>query len=554
VNGPSGPGPRPLEGPGGPAGDVPHGRPEGDASNGAGAKRPLSRRAMLARLAMGTAAAGAAAVLGAIVVDESDRGGQPSRAPAYPEDLALPQLASAASNATAGPAQVFKSRPDLRPPTVTVDVRSADFGSELVLTDSHAGPAQQGPMIIDGNGDLVWFLPLSAGSDTALRAFNLRSYSYRGENLLAWFQGAVVNAHGEGHYELYGSTYEKFGQVYAKNGYQGDLHEFMITPAGTALFTCYGQASADLSRYGGAKQGTYFYGVVQEVDLGTGKLLFEWRSDDHVSFDQSYQPASPDSPWDYFHINSIDVDPTDGRLIISGRNTWAFYKVDRPSGKILWRLGGKASDFRLGPGAHFAFQHDVRRHPDTTVTLFDNEGGPPAEASMSRAVVLSVDEKSAQAELVRQYLHSPPVLSVALGSVQDMDGGVRFIGWGESSYFTEYDANGKAIFDARLADGTESYRAFKRAWLGRPAEPPSISVARAGSSATVYASWNGSTQVASWLVLGGPSAARLGPLGRADRRGFETAITVPHPPAYLAVEAVDARGTVLGRSGASHLR
>ncbi len=287
---------------------------------------------------------------------------------------------------------------------------------------------------------------------------------------------------------------------------------------------------------------------MQEVELSTGKLVFEWRSDDHIGLDESYKPAQPNSAWDYFHINSVDIDQADGNLIISGRNTWAFYKVQRSSGKVLWRLGGKQSNFKLGPGAHFAFQHDVRRHADGTYTLFDNEGGPPAEAVQSRGVVLSVDEKSLRANLVRQYLHSPPVLSEALGSVQDMYGENRFIGWGESSYFTEYGPSGQPIFDARLAAGTESYRAFKQSWTGIPSEPPSIAVDSGDSAATVYASWNGATDVARWLVLGGASHTQLRPLGSAPRQGFETAITVPHPPNFLAVEALNVNGASLARS------
>ena len=523
------------------------------AWTGTALKRPLSRRALLARLAMGSAAAGAAAVLGVIVVDEAIRGGRAGRPGSFPEDLAVPLLLSAPSVATDGAAQVFRSRPDLRPPTITVNVKSAKFGPNVVLTDSHAGPAQQGPMIIDGDGHLVWFLPLSAGSDTGLRAFNLQTWTYKGKQVLGWFQGAVVEAHGVGHYELIDSSYNKVRQINAKNGYQGDLHDFVMTPEGTVLFTCYGQAPANLTRFGGPRHGSYFYGVVQEVDLATGKLLFEWRSDHHVGLDASYKPVDPDSAWDYFHLNSVDVDATDGNLIISGRNTWTFYKVDRKTGKIIWRLGGRRNDFKLGKGTQFAFQHDVRRHPDGTFTLFDNEGGPPAVQSQSRGIVLAVDEKSRRATLVREYLHSPPVMSEALGSVQSIDSGNRFVGWGESSYFTEYDADGKAVFDARLAPGTESYRAFKRAWKGVPSEPPAIAVDSGSSGATVYASWNGATEVAGWLVLGGAHHNQLSTIGSARRRGFETAITVPHPPNFLAVAAINASGDVMARSRAQAL-
>ena len=204
---------------------------------------------------------------------------------------------------------------------------------------------------------------------------------------MTWFEGVLVDDHGMGHYEVYDSAYRQVAQVHAVGEYQGDLHEFVLTEAGSALFTCYGQARADLSKVGGASAGSYYYGVMQEVDVATGHLLFEWRSEAHVGLDESYLPVTPGPPWDYFHINSIDVDPTDGNLVVSARNTWAGYKLDRRSGAVLWRLGGKRNDFALGPGAHFAFQHDVRRHPDGTVTIFDDEAGPADEATQSRGVV-----------------------------------------------------------------------------------------------------------------------------------------------------------------------
>ncbi len=73
----------------------------------------------------------------------------------------------------------------------------------------------------------------------------------------------------------------------------------------------------------------------------------------------SYQPAprNPNTPYDYFHINSVSL-AADGNLIISSRHTWTVYEVDRRTGRIIWRLGGKHSDFRLGPGVRFAWQHN----------------------------------------------------------------------------------------------------------------------------------------------------------------------------------------------------
>jgi hypothetical protein len=439
---------------------------------------------------------------------------------------------------------------------VTIDKRSPGLAPGLILTDSHAGPAHQGPMIFDTDGDLVWFLDLSPGSDTGLRAFNFQVQSLAGKPVLTWFQGAVVEAHGQGNYEVWGPGYTRVAQVKAQNGYQGDLHDFVLTDKATALFTCYGQATADLSRFGGRSDGTYFYGVVQEVDVESGKLLFEWRSDQHVPLEHSYlKLTSPEAPWDYFHINAVSVDPTDGNLIISGRNAWAFYKIERSSGKVIWQLGGKANGFKLGPGVNFAFQHDVRRNADGSVTLFDNEGGPPNEASQSRGLVLSVDEAHHTAGLLHQYYHSPHILTQALGSVQELGEGNVFVGWGESSYFTQYRAEGEVVLDGRLAGDTECYRTFKQVWAGQPVnEVPAIAVERGTAAATVYASYNGCTDVAGWLVLGGRSSDKLVALGQAGRRGFETAITVHAPPEYVAVGALSSAGKVLARSEAQRAR
>ena len=178
--------------------------------------------------------------------------------------------------------------PDLKPPVITVRTRLDGSGSGMVSTESHGGPAHQGPMIIDGNGDLVWFLDLSPGVDSALRAFNFDVQILAGEPVLTWFQGAVTDGHGQGHYEIWGPNYTKVAEVHGQDGYWGDLHEFVLTDKGTALFTCYGLATADLSQFGGQNAGEYLYGVVQEVDVTTGELLFEWRSDEHVILDEEF--------------------------------------------------------------------------------------------------------------------------------------------------------------------------------------------------------------------------------------------------------------------------
>jgi Arylsulfotransferase (ASST) len=452
------------------------------------------------------------------------------------------------------PSQSFVSRPDLRPPEIVVATRPADPKFEsFVFTDCHGGNSQQGPLIIDRAGRLVWFKPVSDHGSTRQRVFNVRVQRYRGEPVLTWWQGAIVGAHGQGHYEIYDQRYQQVAQVQAGNGYRGDLHEFRLTDEGTALLTSYGQAEGPIPRHdgGGLRRGTYLYGVVQEVDVATGKVLMEWRSDEHIPVEASMHmppPADPRVAWDYFHVNSIAVDPSDGNLLISGRNVWACYKVHRHTGKVMWTLGGRLSDFAQAEGAHFAFQHHVVPHDNGLITIFDNESGPPNQASQSRGLVLSLDHAAGQATLVREYLHDPPVLSAALGSVQALDGGGAFIGWGDSSYFTEYGAAGAVVLDARLATGVTSYRAFQDEWRGEPAHRPRIAVHRRGSSCAVYASWNGATVHRRWRVLGGSQADVLEEVGGAVVAGFETRIALQSTPRWVAVEALGPDGRPLVRS------
>jgi Arylsulfotransferase (ASST) len=445
--------------------------------------------------------------------------------------------------------QHFRSRPDLRPPEIVIDVPAHNVAPGAIFTDASSTPTEQGAMIMNGRGELVWYRPVSKGRSFH-RAFNLRVGEYRGAPVLSWFVGAVLFGHGYGHYEIHDQQYRQVAEVHAHNGYKSDLHEFLLTPEGTALFTCYGRGTGYLAADSGARQGEYFYGVVQEVDVATGELLFQWRSDHHVPFNASYQDLpSPPEAWDYFHINSIAIDPSDGHLLISSRNTWACYKVHRRTGRVLWKLGGKGGDFKMGAGTHFAFQHHVWLHPGGVLTIFDNEAGPPDEASQSRGLVLQLNQRTRRVRFIRQFVHRPPVLSVALGSVQPLGHGHTLMGWGASGYVTEYGPGGTVLFDAHLRSSS-SYRAFKQDWAATPAQPPDLAVTRSGATATLYASWNGATEVTRWRVLGGPGMQQLTPLGVAPRHGFETAITVRQAPAVLAVQALDASGGMLAASRA----
>lgn len=464
--------------------------------------------------------------------------------------------AGSAADAQQGKVQSFRSRPDLRPPKieVTKSARGTASGHIFVAAKNGVGgeehPSQDGPMILDGDGQPVWLLPVLGEED----AMDFRVQSYRGEPVLTWWQG-VHEGWGQGEYLIYDNSYQEIARFGAGNGYAGDHHEFFITARDTALIGIYSEVPMDLSPLGGPVEGAVMEGVVQEIEIETGAVLFEWHSLDHVSPEESYDEVSPDldSALDYFHFNSIEVD-NDENLIISARRTSAAYKVDRQTGEVIWRLSGKNSDFEMREEARFAYQHDVRRQLDGTITVFDNRGEEMNEPS--RGLVLELDEEAMQATLLREYIHPDEVFGIYQGNLQILENGNAFIGWGSAPYISEFSRDGRLLFDARFPEEVESYRAYRSQWTGRPDEDPAIAVERGDrDEIKVYASWNGSTEVSEWEVLAGPDPDEAQSIGTAPREGFETAITIQTEEPYISVRAKDRSGRILGnvRSALSRL-
>jgi len=427
----------------------------------------------------------------------------------------------------------FVSRPDLRPPVVTVLQRRNGSAPGLVFVSPSSGPGQNGAMIINDAGELLWFHPVRHKAVTDFKVQKLH-----GKLVLTWWEGKSIKGLGVGEWVVLDTTYRELARFSAARGLHGDLHEFVITPWNTALVTSNEVRPWDLRPVGGSPRGLVVGGVVQELALPSGRLLWEWHSLDHVAVGETAVNARPGPRFDYFHINSNDVAP-DGHLIVSARNTWAAYKIDRHSGRVLWRLGGKRSDFTLGRGARFEWQHDVREHAHGLVTVFDNAATPPEEPQ-SRALLLRLDTKRRHVSLLRAYTHRPErVLSHFLGNAQLLDNGNVFVGWGGSPYVTEFDHAGGIIFDARLPGAGESYRAFRSPWTGRPADRPRAVI----RGRTLHASWNGATALASWQLRENGRPTRT-----QRRTGFETTLPISLKTTTADVVAIDAAGASLGAS------
>jgi Arylsulfotransferase (ASST) len=447
----------------------------------------------------------------------------------------------------------FRSRPDLSPPVVEVAKEAhEETAPGYIFVAPEKGDAGQGSsMILDNDGQPVW-LRLLQNED--MDVMNFRAQTYKGERVLTWWEG-YYTGHGQREYVIFDGSYREIARFKAANGFNADHHEFLISPQDTALIAIYEGVPWDLSYIGGARRGVVWQCIVQELDIQTGELLFEWRSIDHVALEETYvTPLQDGRPGiDYFHINSIDVD-YDDNLLVSARETSTVYKIDRNSGEIIWRLGGKWSDFEMSPGTRFAFQHDARRLPDGTISIFDNgslvfENGTPKAVEESRGIVLRLDERQMKATLVREYTHPDKQYADAAGNIQVLPNGNVFVGWGRALAISEFSHEGELLFDASLPRKNKSYRAFRFPWRGQPLDRPACAAERASEGELrVYVSWNGATEVESWEVLTGPSVERLKSLGSVPRDGFETTMVVRTLDPYIAVRALHRSGRVLGTS------
>ena len=436
----------------------------------------------------------------------------------------------------------FVSRPDLHPPRLTVVRHGKTAEGRLFLAPS-SGPGQRGVLIADEAGEPVWFHPT-----TPQTAMNFRTGTFHGKPVLTWWEGKAESGLGTGTHVILDDTYRVIARVPAGGGRQSDLHEFLITPENTGLITTYEIRDADLSSVGGPSNGKVIGGMVQEIALPSGRVLFEWKSLDHVDISETHA-VWMGHPLDYFHINSIDFTP-DGGLLVSARNTWAVYKISRRTGDVRWRLGGKRSDFRMGKGTVFAWQHDARHQGHNLLTIFD-DGAMPQVEPQSRGLVIQLDQKSRTARLVRKYVHRPNrIVTRFMGNVQALDNGNVMIGWGSEPFLTEFGPNGEIALDVRLPKGGMNYRAFRLPWHGRPHLPPTAVYRFARGQGTVYVSWNGATEVAAWRLESGPRSGSLRAGSAVARTGFETALrTTPGDKVARAV-ALDASGHELGRSKA----
>jgi len=397
---------------------------------------------------------------------------------------ALAMAATAASlgvlPATGASAASPGGRPLPLPPVkVLTDKAGTSGGDIFVAPFSETSAYASGVEILSQNGrKVVWSHAVPAGQEAA----DFRTQTYDGKPVLTWWQGSNLGGLSTGVDVVYNDHYQKIAEVRAGNGDSADGHEFLITPQNTALVISYKQATANLTAIGGRADQEVIDGIVQEIDIRTGKVLFQWNSADHVPYAQSEQPlpASSSTPWDWFHLNAVKLD-SDGNLILDARNTWTAYEVSRHTGRTLWQLGGKDSSFKLKAapgqvldeaGEAFSWQHDPQPLGDGLYTFFDNESagvantgaGAVSELPYSRVVTVRLNVSTHQATLVGSDNQPERLSASSQGNAQTLDNGDVVVDWGSQPYFSEFSRSGKLLFNAEFPAGVNTYRAYRSAW------------------------------------------------------------------------------------------
>ncbi|CAG7927706.1 unnamed protein product [Penicillium olsonii] len=457
--------------------------------------------------------------------------------------------------------------------------QACEDGSYTLIAPRGDSVRHTGPMILDQSGNLVWFKEYPT-------TYNLNIQSFRGEDYLTFWAGNDgIGGHGDGTYYMLNSRYQEVYKIRAVNDVPADMHEFQITRDDTALFVWYDKQPADLQIVGGSKDGWIYDGGFQEVDVETNELLFQWRASDHFKFTDGYRGPeergnSEDVPWDFFHINSVDKDFR-GNFLVSSRYMSCLAYVDGKTGHVIWRLGGKDNSFQDlsdGTATNMKWQHHARFHDGSNVssesvasnrviTLFDNSSrGKGATERTSRGLFLDIDEQNMTARVRHEYWNPIPISSQSQGSLQVLENGNILVGYGYNAAWTEFSMNGDVLCEAHFgpaggfgSGNIISYHTFKHQWTGRPTTSPSVAFAETH----VAVSWNGATDVATWVLEGighglnftsNPETDldEFAVVSAVPRSGFETDIPVPDQMPYrkLRVVARDQNGEILGQTTA----
>ncbi|KAM5376294.1 hypothetical protein ACJZ2D_005665 [Fusarium nematophilum] len=470
------------------------------------------------------------------------------------------------------PRQMFRSS-DIIAPVLNINSFRSDGidDAQYIFLGTVYGNMRAGPMILDARD-----FSLVYADQHYDNSYCSNVQTVNGTRYLVFWEGVHNRGHANGYGLVYDEGYNLVYNVTAQglDGALADMHEVQLTPQGTMIFSVYWNVPYDCTAMGGEASCLLMDSGFQEVDAATNKVLFRWAAseyftlaDSHARYTEGFG-VKEGSGFDFFHINSVEK-TDDGNYLISSRHTSTLALIDGTNGQPIWILGGRRNQFRDlsgGRATNFGWQHDARFYKNQShITMFDNHAEHTGRCDgpcKSRGLHLAINTTDMTVRVVQEYFHPSGIDSGAMGGMQTLENGNVIVGWGYTPSFVEYAPNGTVVMEAhrgKIGQGFQAdmfaYRAHKGNWTGRPPWLPSAAVDaphRTTENATVFLSWNGATDIASWAVLASPYANHVNGFDNivalANKTGFETEIFLGNRSScrYLGAAALNKDGDILG--------
>ncbi|THV68594.1 hypothetical protein D6D28_06557 [Aureobasidium pullulans] len=399
-----------------------------------------------------------------------------------------------------------------------------------------------GPQLLDAETLSVVYQAPAFDEDN----FGISVQSCNGSDYLVWWSGTNIDGRAAGHFYMLNSTYHSVFNISSVGLKLADAHDIFITPDCHAVITVYEPKPFELEDFGLQDNSWLLDSYIQEIDLATNELVFQWRASDHIDLHESlwlpqiagenaeWQGLRKQNAWDFFHVNSVEKD-WKGNFLISARHTNAIYYIDGVDGNVLWTLGGKRNQFE-----------DL------------NDGYIKSSDPISRGALITLDFDAMTASLKHNYRAPSHIESFRKGSMQVLPSSNVLLGFGNQPAFTEYAPNGTVLWDAHMGpvmagydrETADNYRSLKVNWTGTPYWSPKIAAgptlvnatdlldAADGSvkdwvearNDTVYMSWNGAMELKRWMIFAAAHPLELDSLGSlfatVNKTGFETGVLV----------------------------
>jgi hypothetical protein len=301
------------------------------------------------------------------------------------------------------------------------------------------------------------------------------------------------------------SNYHALDTFMCQNGYDTDEHDIQLLDNGNALLIAIESRTIDMSAVvpGGQTEATVVGNHVQEID-SNNNVVFEFNCFDHFDITGAVEVDLTANYIDYVHMNSIAVD-YDSNIVISSRNLSECTKIDRQTGDIIWRLGGKNNQFTFDdPGDSIDYQHDIRPVPGVpdNYTIFDNGNN----RGYTRVVEYHLDTTAMTATKVWEYRPDPDVLNQSMGSAQRLSNGNTLINWAAANLpkATEVNPAGDVLYEGNFLTNSAGYRTFRFEWNGYLEEPYLIVEPLPEKTRLIFNKF-GDTTVTEYRVYGGTS-------------------------------------------------